>query len=151
MIVVTGATGHTGRRVTELLLAKGEKVRAVGRDAKKLAPLVQLGAEPFVANVEDVESMTIGFAGALAVYLVLPEDISQQDLRAHQERVSDSYAAAISQAHVPFVVNLSSMGAQHEKTPALSSAYIIRNKSSIESPGSIFFTSAQRILWRIFS
>ena len=115
MIVVTGATGRTGRRVTELLLAKGEKVRAVGRDAKKLAPLVQLGAEPFVANVEDVESMTIGFAGALAVYLVLPEDISQQDLRAHQERVSDSNAAAISQAHVPFVVNLSSMGAQHEK------------------------------------
>ncbi len=115
MIVVTGATGRTGRRVTELLLAKGEKVRAVGRDTKKLAPLVQLGAEPFVAKVEDVESMTIGFGGASAAYLVLPEDISQADLRAHQERVSDSYAAAISKAHVPFVVNLSSMGAQHAK------------------------------------
>ena len=115
MIVVTGATGRTGRRVTEELLAKGEQVRAVGRDTKKLAPLVQLGAEPLVADVSDVESMAAAFDGASAVYLVLPEDISQPDLRAHQERVSDSYAAAISKAQVPFVVNLSSMGAQHPK------------------------------------
>jgi uncharacterized protein YbjT (DUF2867 family) len=115
MIVVTGATGRTGRRATELLLAKGETVRVVGRDAKKLAPLVQLGADPFVGNVEDVESMTTAFEGTSAVYLILPEDISQQDLRAHQERVSDSYAAAISNAGVRFVVNLSSIGAQHSK------------------------------------
>ncbi len=115
MIVVTGATGRTGRRTAEVLLAKGEEVRVVGRDAKKLAPLVQLGTEPFLGNVEDVESMTIGFDGASAVYLVLPEDISQLDLRAHQERVSDSYAAAISNSHVRFVVNLSSIGAQHAK------------------------------------
>jgi uncharacterized protein YbjT (DUF2867 family) len=113
MIVVTGATGRTGRPATEALLARGEKVRVVGRDAKKLAPLVELGAEPFVCNVEDVASMTAAFDSASAVYLVLPEDGSQPDLRAHQERVSDSYTAAISNAHVRFVVNLSSIGAQH--------------------------------------
>ena len=113
MIVVTGATGRTGRRVTEVLLAKGEKVRVVGRDTKKLAPLAQLGAEPFVGNVEDVDSMTSGFDGASTVYLVLPEDLSQPDLRSHQERVSDSYAAAAAKVRVPFVVNLSSIGAQH--------------------------------------
>ncbi len=115
MIVVTGATGRTGRMATETLLARGEKVRAVGRDAKKLAPLAERGAEAFVGDVGDVAAMTRAFDGASAVYLVLPEDISQQDLRAHQERVSDSYAAAISNAHVPFVVNLSSIGAQHPK------------------------------------
>jgi uncharacterized protein YbjT (DUF2867 family) len=115
MVVVTGATGRTGRAATEALRAVGEKVRVVGRDAKKLAPLVELGAEPFVGNVENVSSMTEAFSGAPAVYLVLPEDISQQDLRVHQERVSDSYAAAITNAHVRFVVNLSSIGAQHAK------------------------------------
>ena len=113
MIVVTGASGRTGRAATQALLAKGEKVRVVGRDAKKLAPLVALGAVPFVGNVEDVATMTAAFDGASAVYLVLPEDIAQQDLRALQERVSGSYAAAISNAHVRFVVNLSSIGAQH--------------------------------------
>ena len=115
MIVVTGATGRTGRRVTEVLLAKGERVRAVGRDAKRLAPLVELGAEPFVGKVEDIPSLTATFAGADAVYLVLPEDLSQQDLRGHQERVSDCYAAALADAHVQFAVNLSSIGAQHGK------------------------------------
>jgi uncharacterized protein YbjT (DUF2867 family) len=115
MIVVTGATGRTGRAATEALLAKGEKVRVVGRDAKKLTPLAELGAEPFVGNVENAASTTEAFNGASAIYLVLPEDISQQDLRAHQERVSDSYATAITNAHVRFVVNLSSIGAQHAK------------------------------------
>ena len=38
MIVVTGATGNTGRVAVEALLASGEKVRVIGRDAKKLEP-----------------------------------------------------------------------------------------------------------------
>src|ERR1700723_1490122 len=117
MIVIVGATGHTGRPAAEALLAKGEKIRAVGRDAKKLEPLAQKGAEAFVGNVEDTASMTKAFEGATAVYLVLPEDISNQDLRAHQERVSDSFAAAVEKARVPYIVDLSSIGAQHaEKT-----------------------------------
>lgn len=115
MIVVTGATGRTGRRVTEVLLAQGKKVRAVGRDAEKLTPLVGLGAQPFVGTVEDVSFLAAAFAGATGAYLVLPEDLSQQDLRAHQERVSDCYAAAIANARVRFAVNLSSIGAQHAK------------------------------------
>ncbi len=115
MIVVTGATGRTGSAATHALLAKGEKVRVVGRNAKKLAPFVEQGAEALICDVGDVASMTRAFEGASAVYLVLPEDIAQQDLRAHQERVSDSYAAAIANANVRFVVNLSSIGAQHAK------------------------------------
>ena len=34
MIVVTGATGRTGKVTAEALLAKGEKVRVLGRDAR---------------------------------------------------------------------------------------------------------------------
>src|SRR5277367_1833594 len=117
MIVITGATGRTGSVAAEALIAKGAKVRAVGRDAKRLEPLAQKGAEPFVGNVEDAASMTKAFEGATAVYLVVPEDTSQPDLRAHQERVSDSYAKAVATARVPHVVALSSIGAQHaEKT-----------------------------------
>jgi uncharacterized protein YbjT (DUF2867 family) len=113
MIVITGATGRTGATAAKALLAKGEKIRVVGRDGKKLEPLVPHGAEPFVGNVEDIASMTKAFEGAAAVYLVVPEDTSQPDLRSHQERVSDSYAAAIASAQVPYVVALSSIGAQH--------------------------------------
>ncbi len=113
MIVVTGATGRTGKRVAEALLAKGKSVRVIGRDAGRLAPLVSLGAEAAVGSVEDSSRLSTFFDGAEAVYLVLPEDLSQPDLRAHQEPISDSHAAAIAEAHVPFVVNLSSIGGQH--------------------------------------
>ena len=85
----------------------------VGRDNKKLAALTTLGVEPFAGNVEDVHSLKAAFAGAAAVYLVLPEDLSQEDLPAHQERVSDCYVTAITEVGVRFVVNLSSIGAQH--------------------------------------
>jgi uncharacterized protein YbjT (DUF2867 family) len=113
MIVITGATGRTGKAAAEGLLAKGEKIRVVGRDAKKLDILAQKGAEPFVGDVHDAASMTKAFAGATAVYLVVPEDTAQPDLRAHQERVTDAFAEAVAKAKVPYVVSLSSIGAQH--------------------------------------
>lgn len=113
MIVVTGASGRTGKRVAEVLLRKGKKVRVIGRDAARLAPLVNLGAEAAVGAIDDVSQLSTFFCGAEGVYLVLPEDLSQPDLRAHQERISDSYAAAVTIARVPFAVNLSSIGGQH--------------------------------------
>ena len=72
MIVVTGASGRTGRRVAETLLARGKSVRVIGRDAGRLAPLVELGAEAAVGSVEDVPRLSTFFYGAEAVYLVLP-------------------------------------------------------------------------------
>jgi uncharacterized protein YbjT (DUF2867 family) len=117
MIVITGATGNTGRPAAEALLAKGEKVRVMGRDAKKLESLVQQGAEAFVGSVEDAGAMTKALEGATAAYLLIPADAHQPDYRAYQERVSDAYAAAVASAHVPYVVTLSSIGAEHaEKT-----------------------------------
>ena len=32
MYAITGATGNIGSKVAEILLAKGEKVRVIGRD-----------------------------------------------------------------------------------------------------------------------
>jgi uncharacterized protein YbjT (DUF2867 family) len=113
MIVITGASGRTGRVAAEALLAKGEKVRAIGRDVKRLEPLAAKGAEPFVGHVEDVAAMTKAFDGATAAYLVVPEDTSDADLRGHQETVTSAYAAAIAASKVPYAVALSSIGAQH--------------------------------------
>ncbi len=51
MIIITGATGRTGSAAARDLLSKGEKIRVVGRDAKKLQPLVQRGADASVGNI----------------------------------------------------------------------------------------------------
>jgi len=113
MIVITGGTGNSGRAAVEVLLAKGEKIRVIGRDQAKLQPLASRGAETFTGNADDAEAMAAAFKGADAVYLLLPPNMQIENFRAYQDRVSDAYAAAIKASGVKHVVTLSSLGAQH--------------------------------------
>jgi uncharacterized protein YbjT (DUF2867 family) len=113
MIAITGATGNTGSAGAKALLGTGEKVRAIGHHPHNLQPLVALGAEAFVGNVDDAASMTSAFKNADAVYLMIPPSMAAEDYRAYQNQVSDAYAGAIKAAGVKYVVTLSSLGAQH--------------------------------------
>jgi uncharacterized protein YbjT (DUF2867 family) len=111
MYVVTGATGNTGSVVAERLLAAGEKVRVVGRDAKRLERFTQKGAEPFVADAIDAGALAKAFSGAKAVYALIPPNITSSDVRAYQERVNDALVSAIEKNGVKYAVALSSFGA----------------------------------------
>ena len=111
MYVITGATGNTGSVVAKRLLAKGEKVRVVGRDAKRLEPFTQKGAEPFVADATNAGALIQAFSGAKAVYAMIPPNISAPDFRAYEDRVTDALAAAITKSGVSHAVVLSSFGA----------------------------------------
>jgi uncharacterized protein YbjT (DUF2867 family) len=53
MYVVLGATGNTGSVVAKRLLERGKKVRVAGRDAAKLAPFTQWGADTVALDVND--------------------------------------------------------------------------------------------------
>ncbi|HUK56362.1 MAG TPA: NAD(P)H-binding protein [Nitrospiria bacterium] len=111
MYAITGATGNTGRRIAETLLSNGKKVRVIGRDAARLKPLVEKGAEPLTGSLEDAAAMTRAFAGMKAVYAIIPPNPAAKDLRAYQNQVGEALGAAIANARVPHVVNLSSIGA----------------------------------------
>jgi uncharacterized protein YbjT (DUF2867 family) len=111
MYVVIGATGNTGNVVAKHLLARGEKVRAIGRTADRLQPLAKLGAEPFVANITDTGALARAFAGAQAVYVMLPPDVRSEDVLAQSKHVSDALASAIEKTGIKHVVVLSSFGA----------------------------------------
>jgi uncharacterized protein YbjT (DUF2867 family) len=116
MIVITGATGHTGKVVAEALLAKGEKVRVIGRDAGRLQPFVQKGGEAFVGSADNAASIEKAFDGATAAFVMIPPTIEKPSFRAFQDQVTEAYAAVITKARVPYVVTLSSIGAdQSEK------------------------------------
>ena len=111
MYVITGATGHTGSEVVKHLLAKGKKVRAIGRSGERLQPLVSEGAEAFVADIADATALTKAFTGATAVYLIIPPNVTAQDVRAYQSSVTDALVTAVSQSGVKHAVVLSSVGA----------------------------------------
>ena len=117
MYAITGASGNTGSVVAEKLLARGEKVRVIGRDAVRLARFVSKGAEAFTADVTDAAGLARAFEGATAVYGMVPPNLVAADPRAYQERVSDVLSAAIEAAAIPKAVVLSSWGADKaEKT-----------------------------------
>ncbi len=111
MYVITGATGNTGSVVAERLLQAGQKVRVVGRDAKRLEKFTSKGAESFVADATDAGALTKAFAGAKAVYAMIPPNIGAADVRAYMERVSDALSAAIGENGTKYAVVLSSVGA----------------------------------------
>lgn len=108
---ITGATGHIGHRVTEILLGKRKKVRVIGRSAEKLTQLAALGAEPFVGSMEDSAFMSRAFDKADAVFAIIPPNPQAEDFRAFQKRVGMSIVSAVETTGVRWVVNLSSQGA----------------------------------------
>jgi uncharacterized protein YbjT (DUF2867 family) len=117
MYVITGATGNTGSVVATSLLAKGQKVRVIGRSADRLQPFTAKGAEPFVSDVTDAEALTKAFADAQAVYVMIPPSMTSQDFRADQDRVTNAMATALEKTGVKYAVSLSSVGADKpEKT-----------------------------------
>lgn len=117
MYAIVGATGNTGRAIAEALLARGQKVRAIGRDAGRLRPLAQRGAEPFVGSVEDAEAMQQALRGATAVYTMVPPNLRAEDLLKYQHRVGKAFATALAESGVRHVVNLSSIGAHLSQPP----------------------------------
>jgi uncharacterized protein YbjT (DUF2867 family) len=111
MYVVLGASGNTGHVVTRNLLARGQKVRLVGRNAARLQPLAAQGAEIFIGDLSDASSLTKAFQKADAAYVLIPPNLTSSDFRGFQDKISDSIATAVKKAGVKNVVSLSSIGA----------------------------------------
>jgi uncharacterized protein YbjT (DUF2867 family) len=103
MILVTGATGHIGRAVTTLLLAAGERVRAMARDPAKLAAG---DAEPVAGDYADPDSLDRAFAGVDRALIVSGYAPPGERARLHGNAI-----AAARRAGVGFIAYTSFQGA----------------------------------------
>lgn len=100
MITVLGATGNTGGRVAQRLTEAGQEVRAVSRS----------GA--FTADATDRDAMARAFDGADAAYVLMPFGLFEAGYHAHQDRLGEAITEGLAAAGVPYVVALSSLGAE---------------------------------------
>jgi uncharacterized protein YbjT (DUF2867 family) len=112
MFVITGASGNNGSKVSGILLSQGQKVRVVARNADRMHSLIKKGAEAAVGDLRDTGFLTTVFAGATAVFAMIPPHYTAGDFRAYQNETGASIAAAIQSSGVRHVVNLSSQGAE---------------------------------------
>lgn len=111
MYVLLGSNGNITSKTASLLLARGAAVRVVGRNAKSLRALAAAGADIAAGDIADADFLAKAFAGASAVYTMIPPGHSEPAMAAAQNQRGDAIARALAMAGVNRVVNLSSIGA----------------------------------------
>jgi uncharacterized protein YbjT (DUF2867 family) len=109
--VITGGAGHISKPLTEKLLAAGHNVTVVGRNEEHLTSLVAIGAIPKIGSLQDQAFLIDVFAGADAVYTMVPTNFAVTDLDSYFSSFAENYATALKANKTKYVVNLSSMGA----------------------------------------
>jgi uncharacterized protein YbjT (DUF2867 family) len=112
-IVVTGATGHVGGRLAELLLAKGHTVTAVVRSADKGAHLAKLGAKLLAGDLLDAAFLTQAYRNQDAAFIMNPPNNAAPDFLAYADKLVQNHTTAVKQSGLRHAVVLSSFGAEH--------------------------------------
>jgi NAD(P)H dehydrogenase (quinone) len=117
MYAIMGITGRVGGAIAENLLAQGEKIRAIVRNAEKAAQWRDRGAEIAVADVDDVNALASAFEGADGVFVMVPPNFAPTPGFLETRKTLAAYRAALANALPKKAVYLSSIGG--EKTSGL--------------------------------
>ena len=110
MIVVTTPTGTIGRQVIQNLLPSGEPVRVIARDPSRLAPGIRERVEVVEGSHGDADVVNRAFAGADAVFWLVPADIHAGSVDAAFVDFSRPACAAFLGQGVKRVVGISALG-----------------------------------------
>jgi NAD(P)H dehydrogenase (quinone) len=111
MYVVTGITGKVGGALARALLAAGQPVRAVVRDARKGEAWAARGCEVVVAEMEDASALAEAFSGATAVFILPPPEFDPEPGYPEARAAIDSVVKALTAAKPVKVLCLSTVGA----------------------------------------
>lgn len=111
LFAIMGATGHIGHVLTEELVKKGHKVRALCRDRHKLQELKAKGIEIVSGDFTDEHFLSRSFKGCHAVFSFIPPGFDASDFEVFRDKSGDAIAHAVVKEKIPYVLNLSSMGA----------------------------------------
>lgn len=114
-IVILGATGTVGSKISEILLNEGHQVTLIARHIEKLENYRSSGAEIIAGDVNDVEIITNAFKHADSAFVLLPDNVKAENTRAYQRQVTSNLIEAIEKSGIRYIVNMSSVGSHmHE-------------------------------------
>jgi uncharacterized protein YbjT (DUF2867 family) len=114
-IVILGATGTIGNKISENLINDGHQVTLIARHVEKLEKYRTLGAEIIAGEITDVETLTSAFANADSAFILLPDNVKAENTRSYQREVTSKLIEAIEKSGIKYIVNMSSLGSHmHE-------------------------------------
>ncbi len=103
VLLVTGASGHLGRRVIDLLLEQGTgTIIAATRTPEKLADYVERGVEVRYANFDEPASLAEAFAGVDRLLLISTDTLGVPGQRLNQHRAAVQAADTAGVKHVVY-------------------------------------------------
>lgn len=114
-IVVLGATGTVGSKISTILLNEGHQVTLIARQTEKLEQYRSLGAEIIAGDITDFEILTDAFRTADSAFILLPDNAKAEHTRTYQRGFTSQLIKAIEQSGIKYIVNMSSLGSHlHE-------------------------------------
>lgn len=112
MYLVMGGTGHVGSAVASTLLARGERVGIITRDASHAAGWTQRGAEILVADIWNPASVREAFKQGRRAFLLNPPADTTKDTDAVERQTVANILEALDGSGLEKVVAASTGGAQ---------------------------------------
>ena len=109
--VITGSLGHISKPLSQKLINAGHEVTIISSKESNRPAIEKLGAKAAIGSVEDVAFLTRAFAGADAVYTMVPPNFAATNWKEWIGQIGKNYADAIKANQIKYVVNLSSVGA----------------------------------------
>lgn len=110
-ITVTGSLGNISKPLAKQLIAAGHQVTIISSNGDKVKDIEALGAKAAIGSIGDADFLTKAFAGADAVYTMVPPNFAATDYRKYVSGSARNYAEAIRKNGITRIVNLSSIGA----------------------------------------
>jgi uncharacterized protein YbjT (DUF2867 family) len=110
MIVVTAPTGAIGRQVLENVLGSGKPVRVIARDPSRLPSHMRERVEVVQGSHGDIDVVTQAFAGADAVFWLVPPDPHTKSIEAAYLDFTRPACGAFKSRGVKRVVGVSALG-----------------------------------------
>ena len=125
MYAITGVTGNVGGAVARALLAGGQSVRAVVRNADEGQVWRNLGCEVALATIEDGASLSVAFQRAEAVFVLVPPNFDPSPEFSEAREIGKALRSALAAERPKRVVYLSTIGAQAREMNLLTQHSII--------------------------
>jgi uncharacterized protein YbjT (DUF2867 family) len=122
---LTGITGQVGSAVARTLLSAGKSVRGVVRDSSKAAAWKRQGCDLAIAEMNDAEALSKAFAGAHAVFILLPPFFAPSPGFPEARSAIAAVKSALLASKPAKVVALSTVGAQATRESLLTQLQLL--------------------------